>query len=409
MVVTSIDFNRLGNIHISTATFLEKIRPIPLIAGTWLCLFFLFLPFPLDIVPEISTHITKLFLPFTKSLSANNAETLSSTHSFSDSVHLYLQSALLGILALIIALVLVRLKKAHLALPWIRAVITFTLAFFLLKYGIEKWTRLQFPVPPPNILHAEIGSLDKDILFWSLMGSSKAYAGFMGFIEILAGTFLFFKKTRFIGGYLALGVFANVLALNIGFDITVKLLSFGLLLGSMFIIAPSAKPLFQLLSSSSILAIESDSVEIKPMLYRALKGFAVTLILIECFWPVINRTEHAFNPKAINHQSFTIVQTEKCPDGIPNQEYKRLHFHPLGFLVMETFDGQFQSYPIRIPQGSNQFKFSNGTHIRAIRQDKEWLFVEGNQLLWRCKRVSNEDLPLLQDKFHWTVESMIPE
>jgi len=388
---------------------LEKIKPIPLAAGTWLCLFFLFLPFPLDIAPEIGTHITKLFLPFTKSLSATSAETLASTHSFSDSIHLYLQSALLGILAIAIVLVLTRIKKAHLALSWIRTVITFIIGFFLLKYGIEKWTRLQFPLPPPNILHAEAGSLDKDILFWSLMGSSKVYAGFMGFIEILAGTLLFFRKTRFIAGYIALGVFANVLALNIGFDITVKLLSLGLLLGSFFIIAPSIKPLFQLLSAQSISPVELETIEIKPLLHRALKGFAVTLIIIECLWPVMNRSQSEFNPKAINHQTFSIVQTEKCPDGIPQQEYKRLHFHPNGFLITETFDGEFQSYPIRIPHGSNQFKFSNGNHVRALRQGDEWLFVNGNQLLWRCKRVPNEDLPLLQDKFHWTVESMIPE
>lgn len=363
----------------------------------------------MDIVPEIGTHITKIFLPFTKSLSATSAETLSSTHSFSDSIHLYLQSALLGILAIIIVLILARLKKAHLALPWIRTTITFILAFFLLKYGIEKWTRLQFPVPPPNILHAEAGSLDKDILFWSLMGSSKAYAGFMGLIEILAGALLFFRKTRFIGGYLALGVFANVFAINIGFDITVKLLSLGLLLGSVFIIAPSLKPVYELLASRPITPLESETIEIKPIIKRALKGFAVTLILLECIWPVINRSHYEFNPNAINHQSFAVVQTEKCPDGVPHQNYKRLHFHPHGYLILESFDGQFLSFPIHVPQGSNQFKISNGSHVRAIQQDSEWLFVDGSQLLWRCKRIKNEELPLLQDKFHWTVESMIPE
>ncbi|PWL30535.1 MAG: hypothetical protein DCO96_06050 [Fluviicola sp. XM-24bin1] len=362
----------------------------------------------MDVVPEIGTYITHLFLPITESLSATDPDTLSSTHSFSDSVHLYLQTALLGIVALLVVWILTRINKAHKLLPWLRAGITFTIAFFLLKYGLEKWTRLQFPTPPPNILHAETGSLDKDILFWSLMGTSKVYAGFMGFIEILAGALLFFRRTRFIGGYLALGVFANVFALNIGFDITVKLLSLGLLAGSVFIIAPSFRPVFQLLASKEITPIDPEIIEIKPVLYRALKGFAVTLIILECGMPIITRTTVENNPNTINHQTFAVVETAKCPEGIPQREYKHLHFHPHGFLITETFDGQFESYPIRLPQGANQFKLAK-TNLQVVKKGEDWLFINGNQFLWRCRRVPNEKLPLLQDDFHWTVESMIPE
>ena len=241
------------------------------------------------------------------------------------------------------------------------------------------------------------------------MGSSKAYAGFMGFVEILSGILLFFKKTRFIGGYLAFGVFANVLAINVGFDITVKLLSLGLLLSSVFIIAPSVKPLVQLLSSQTVSRISIETIEINPVLYRTMKSFTVTLIVLECLWPIIDRSHYEFNPKAINHQSFDILQTEKCPEGIPYQEYRRLHFHPHGYLILESFDGKFQSYDIHIPPGANQFKLQNGTSVRAIRRDREWIFVDGNQLLWRCKRLPNEESALLKDEFHWTVESMIPE
>ncbi|MCR9172699.1 MAG: hypothetical protein NXI10_09420 [bacterium] len=388
---------------------MEKIKPIPLIAGTWLCLFFLFLPFPTDVVPELGTHLSKLFLPFTTSVSATSPEILASTHSFSDSIHLYLQSALLGLFALAIVWILVRWKKAHLALPWFRATITLILAFFLLKYGIEKWTRLQFPVPPPNILHATTGSLDKDILFWSLMGTSKAYAGFTGFIEILAGALLFFRKTRFIGGYLALGVFANVFALNVGFDITVKLLSLGLLFASLFIVAPSLRPVFTMLSLKSPAPIELEAIEIKPIFRRALKGFAVTLILLECIWPVLNRFQSDFDKEIIHQQTFSIIQTEHYPKEITPRDYQQLHFHPNGFLILETSNGQFYPHEVRISQGANQFQFANGTRIKVLRHGDDWLFTNEGHLLWRCRRVANEKLPLLQDNFHWTVESMIPE
>ncbi|GAB5418305.1 MAG: hypothetical protein Crog2KO_24050 [Crocinitomicaceae bacterium] len=335
---------------------------------------------------------------------------LSDTYSFSDSLHLYVQTAFLGGFAAIISFVLLRKDKVKQIVPWLRTILAFILAFLLIKYGLEKWTQLQFPAPPPNILHSEVGTLDKDILFWSLMGTSKAYAGFMGFVEIFAGLLLFFRKTRLIGGFFALGIFANVFALNVGFDITVKLLSLALLLTSLYIITPSLRSLYQLLSSKEVDPIQSRHIEIKPIMHRLLKGVAVTLILLECILPLFDKNFSIPSDKSLNHQTYAVVATQHYPDGIAPLNYKHLHFHPHGFLITETFDGQFQSYPIQHPEGANQFKLNKSSHaIVVVRNGDEWIFIQKNQLLWRCKRVRNEALPLLQDDFHWTVEGMLPK
>lgn len=389
---------------------MKKIKPIPLVAGTWLCLFFLFLPFPTELIPELGSVLTKVFVPVTHVISDTNEIILSDTYSFSDSIHLYIQTALLGCLALLISFGISRYRKTVQLLPWLRLALSFILAFFLIKYGLEKWTRLQFPVPPPNILHAEVGSLDKDILFWSLMGTSKTYAFFMGLSEIIAGLLLFFRRTRFLGGYIALGIFANVFALNLGFDITVKLLSLGLLMTSFFVVTPSLIPVVQLLAGKSANLVEHDTVSLRPVVHRFLKGFAITLILLECIFPLFDRTFSPVNPKTLNHQTYKIISTQNYPENIAPIQYKRLHFHPHGFLITETNDGVFESHPIRLPEGSNQFKLSTTqTTISVKREGDEWLFLEDKTLLWRCKRVRNESLPLLQDDFHWTVEGMLPE
>lgn len=364
----------------------------------------------MDIIPETGAHLTQLLLPVSQSVAAENPHILSSTFSFSDSIHLYIQTALLGIISIGIIFGLTRLNKTNHLLFWIRSAVSIILAFFLLKYGLEKWTRLQFPLPPPNILHAETGSLDKDILFWSLMGTSKAYAGFMGFIEILASILLLIPRTRLIGGYIAAGIFTNILALNIGFDISVKLLSFALLCSAIFIISPSIVPLLRLLSNQKVQAIEKDEIAINPILKRAIKGFAVTLILLECGLPLFRLENLEFNPETIDQQTFEIVQLERNPEGIPNANYRRIHFHSGGFMIMETKDGNFESHPIRLPKGANSFKLiNNNTTVYAMKRGNDWIFAKGKQLLWRCKRVPNEELPLLKDDFHWTVEGMIPE
>lgn len=385
-----------------------KTIPIPLLTGTWLCLFFLFLPFPTEIVPEIGTQLTKLFLPVTRALSTTNNDILSDTYSFSDSIHIYFQTALLGIIALGLTWLLSRKNKVENLIPWLRSILACILAFFLLKYGLEKWTHLQFPTPPPNILHSDTGSLDKDILFWSLMGTSNVYSGFMGFVEVLAGTLLFFRRTRMIGGYLALGVFANVFALNLGFDVTVKLLSFALLITSLYIISPTIQPIYTLLASKNAVSMEVPEINLSPFLKRLLKGLAITLIVLECVLPIFDRNSNPPSNQSLNHQTFEIIATQRLPDTIQDDNYKHLHFHPQGFLITETFEGEFESYPIQLPEGANQFKFEGSKKtIKAIKNGDEWLFTEKNQLLWRCRRVKNESLPLLQDNFHWTVEGML--
>lgn len=364
----------------------------------------------MELLPDVGEWLTQIFLPITQSISGADLDVLSDTYSFSDSIHIYLQTTMLGMLASAVVLLLIRKEKAQSLLPWLRAILSFVLAFFLIKYGLEKWTRLQFPSPPPNILHAEVGTLDKDILFWSLMGTSKAYAGFMGFIEIIAGILLFFRRTRYIGGFVAMGVFMNVFALNIGFDITVKLLSLALLLTSVYIVTPVLHPIFQLLSSKTVDPIQHSDIKIRPVMHRFLKGFAITLIILECALPLFDKNFSGPTEKSLNHQTYAVIATQQYPDGIAPLHYKHLHFHPQGFLITETFDGQFQSHPIRLPEGANQFKLTESKSvIKVIRNGDEWLFTQKNQLLWRCKRVKNEALPLLRDNFHWTVEGMLPK
>ncbi|MFZ1528097.1 MAG: hypothetical protein WAT19_05055, partial [Ferruginibacter sp.] len=99
------------------------------------------------------------------------------------------------------------------------------LCFVLLKYGLDKIFKTQFYLPEPNILFTPAGNLDKDILYWSCMGSSRVFNLATGAIEILTAIFLFFKRTRQAGILMAMVVLVNVLLVNISFNISVKLFS----------------------------------------------------------------------------------------------------------------------------------------------------------------------------------------
>ena len=108
---------------------------------------------------------------------------------------------------------------------WTHVLVSNMLAFFLLRYGFDKLFKHQFYLPEPNTLYTPVGLLSKDILFWTSMGTSHSYNVFMGLIEIIPAFLLFFKRTRMLGGLISFAVLLNVLMINIGFDITVKILS----------------------------------------------------------------------------------------------------------------------------------------------------------------------------------------
>lgn len=387
-------------------------KELRIFAGLWISLFFLFLPFPMEILPEIGTHLSRLGVPLTAKLSGTKLSLLEQTAGHSDSIHQYLITLFLAVIAGISTFLIVRKdalrKNMQVFLPrFIRLV----LAFFLLKYGIEKITQLQFPEPPPNILHTPLGKLDKDMLFWSTMGTSGFYGWFMGIAEILAGILLIPAKTRYIGALLSTGIFANVFAINIGFDITVKLLSFALLSASIFVFAPALSPLLNVLTGKATMGPEPEpQPEISPILRRALKGIAVFAISLECLVPLFTRERIQWESNDLPGNSFVISgQFATTESGFP-QEIKRIHFHPGGYLIIETADGDFISESIRYHKGYHTFKRSkNGQKVDFKQHGNTWVFTSNKCVILVGKRIENSDLPVLQDTFHWTVEGMMPE
>lgn len=110
------------------------------------------------------------------------------------------------------------------------------IAVILIKYGIDKIFETQFPEPESNILFTRLGNLDKDILFWSTMGTSKMYNTIIGSIELFSGILLLFRLFRFSGLLLAVICFTQVFIINISFDISVKFFSVILLGMSIFLV-----------------------------------------------------------------------------------------------------------------------------------------------------------------------------
>ncbi len=122
--------------------------------------------------------------------------------------------------------------------------ISYYLAFVLLKYGFDKVFKLQFYLPEPNILYSEFGMLTKDILYWSTIGTSRFYNISIGVIELVTAGLILFSRTRTLGLLGASLIFAHIVIINFGFDISVKTYSMLLLLMALVSVAPELKSIY---------------------------------------------------------------------------------------------------------------------------------------------------------------------
>ena len=114
----------------------------------------------------------------------------------------------------------------------------FLLGVILLEYGAAKVIPVQFGSPDPSVLATAFGNLPPFQLLWAFMGASPVYTFFAGLMELIPGMLLFFRRTATVGALLAAAALLNVLALNIGYDVPVKLQLLHLLAASAWVARP---------------------------------------------------------------------------------------------------------------------------------------------------------------------------
>ena len=113
----------------------------------------------------------------------------------------------------------------------------------MIPYGVLKLFPLQFPEPSLSRLLQTYGDSSPMGLMWTFMGASRSYSFFGGAAEVLAGILLVIPRLATLGALVCMAVMSNVLMLNIGYDVPVKLGSIHLLVMAGFVAAPDLRRL----------------------------------------------------------------------------------------------------------------------------------------------------------------------
>lgn len=385
-------------------------------AGIYLAAAAVFTPFTFRLI-SVQENISRFLFSNITNFLLNDIGKLSikQTNFDSDSVSTYLLFALLMIPSFIIAVVLFNSgtgKTVNRMCYWL---LVYYLSAILMKYGADKLFRTQFYIPEPNTLYTAAGNLDKDILYWTSMGSSKIFNIVTGSLEILAALFLMVSKTR-LAGILTSGIILlQVVLINIAFDISVKLFSCFLLLTAVYLWLPYSKRVIQAVLTNKAITKNSNFQKIvlpKPV-QQILKTILITLIFSESFGQYISTKN--FNAgiaeKPLLHRAYNVLQSVSVsPKNDSSQLHcKRFFIHGRGYLVLQLENEKMVDYKIETDSLHQRFQLTGydkqqieGRYEKDSSGNELTLYVFGGEATYviKGKSLGWEKMPLLKDSFH---------
>ena len=223
------------------------------------------------------------------------------------------------------------------------------LFFVLMKYGADKIFKAQFYLPEPNILYSQFGQLTRDTLFWSTMGLSHTYTFLAGVVELGCALLIIFRRTRVLGLLVSIAVFGNIIAINFGFNISVKMFSCFLFASAVFAIYPNLRTLFRFFCGNEAESLKSINPEVKNKGFRvAVKTFAASFLALLVFYPNLNSGD--FNDdlvaRPLLHGAYKIDNTIFNGDTLQNDEVpiEKMFVHRRNYLIFQQADGWMRDY-----------------------------------------------------------------
>jgi hypothetical protein len=385
----------------------------------------LFIPFDFTFL-HIQSQLTSLLFSNAIQFICSLIPALSNAHPdiSSDSMSLYVLVGILFTLAALITTIGWRIPiwRTHYSTItyYIRLFLTYYLALIILKYGFDKLFKSQFYLPEPNTLYTPLGMLDKDILFWSTMGTSYSYNIFMGIMEIIPALFLLFNKTRLLGFCLLLGVLTNIWAINLSFDISVKLYTSFLLLINLVLLAPNMPQLARIFFTNKPYNIPPKAPAIKPLPKNAKRLLQTTLGLIifaETLLPTI--VTQQFNddktPRNYLHGAYQVdtIQTQKGETNGAIHQIKRVFIHRQQYLIFQFTDDTMEDYKLHIIPEKQLFELTDYEgNVQQLTytfdHNKQHLTIHfaSHQTTIHTHALPWKQLPALKPLFHWTVDGI---
>jgi hypothetical protein len=304
----------------------------------------------------------------------------------------------------------------------VRVLVRFYLVQMFFGYGFAKVFPLQFSPPGPYRLAEQVGDMSPMGLLWTFMGFSPAYQIFTGAAEALAGILLTTRRTTLLGALVGFVVMLQVFALNMCFDVPVKLYSFHYLVMTLFLAAPELPRLFNVL----VLGRAVQALPLAPLRGSVrfdrcivlLRTLLVAAILAGEILSGYKRWDDTYGSMPLpNGSRWDVVQMQvdgKEPDKGDPLAWAWLEFSNKSILRITGPTPSPTPYRTTWKPGNNELTISkivgptsSGTFVYDIPEtDKLELrgTMDGKALTAILRRTPEKKYQLMNRGFHWVQE-----
>jgi hypothetical protein len=308
---------------------------------------------------------------------------------------------------------------------WSRIIMRYFLAYMLFMYGFVKVIKLQFPFPSLVRLTETYGESSPMGIAWTFIGYSTGYNIYIGGAEVLAGVLLFFKRTTLLGALLAMIVMANVFAMNLAYDIPVKIFSFNLLFLATWIAWRDIDRLVAFFMNNAPVLPRPDiypfKTKWKKIAQLSLKVVAIGFAIYSTAYSMYNasKTYGDTAPKPplygiYDVTSFKLNGKESLPLTTDRTRWKRMIINYPGNVRITTMPDSIEWMKLKLDLKAKTAIFTSNQDpldsfkLNFIRPGKTQLFLEGKmrnkQVRIAFKRFDETQFPLIKTGFNWINE-----
>lgn len=308
---------------------------------------------------------------------------------------------------------------------WIITIIRYHVGLTLILYGLSKVLTLQFGQIDLITLESKFGSFTGMQLLWRFMSYSEFYTEVTGYIEVIAGILLLFRRTTFLGTALSLIAMLNVVIIDIGYDVSVKMFAIHLLLMVIVLAGYSSKRIFQFFAN-----IKAD---IEPTKYESLipNRFKIVRYILKAGIIIyFSISQYNFQGKRLDRKntkndapSLSGVYFVKNltlngqQDSIPeNKKWETIFINGSSYLknsmLIKNEDGSRKYYSTKTDTVNKTILFyplrgkeeDSQTFNYKKLDDKEFIFdgiINGDTISISTKYKSIDDYRLVKSKIKW--------
>ncbi len=236
---------------------------------------------------------------------------------------------------------------------WLRVFLRYPLAFTMVDYGVAKFARVQFGVLPLHQQVTPLGEFSPSALMWAFMFSSYSYRVFAGLAEVIGGALLLWRRTTTLGALIVFAVMSNVLAMNVSYDVSVKLLAAHLVLMSAILLAPELPRLAGIfVLNRPAQAVPMPSLVADPTRARWLAATGTlyaAYAVVTVVWTNVSLGAHAhsgqpaplagiYDVDALSRNGVAITRASD------SSRWNRVTIEPTGFMTILLSNDRSESY-----------------------------------------------------------------